>query len=509
MLKVGVTGKKKLYMKIYTYYTDSHKPFYDNHFSISVEDLEIVSFFGDQECQTGSYYKEGWKQTTMKKVDVFIQACKENQGDVFVYSDVDIQFFGPIKEKLLEELGDYDIAIQDDYLGGMCSGFFVCRGNERTLRMFENMKTNESQYLEDQHALNMNLNFVKFKPLSHRFWTFGIYKTQWKNQNFDIPDDILMHHANWTEGIQNKTVLLNIVRQKFELKKLVKNNLENYQSFLNDYFKEFRPEPTYPVYPPYHTGKYLEDYFYEYFNNNRPDKEVFFIPVSWTTCYIQNSNLSLLQEKLLSLDKSKSYFTVSQHDDAIKEYLPPNTKKFCAGGNAGGIPLPLICSPIPNAEDYKQTEKTIFCSFVGSITHPIRKHLIDFLSNDPKFYLSYDTWKNNVTEENMLHFLETSSKSKFTLCPRGYGKTSFRMFECMQVGSIPIYIYDDDWRPFKEIADWSEFSVSIHQSELGNLKDILDSFSDVQIKLMSRKCIEYYDKFFKLESVSKIILEMI
>jgi len=496
-------------MKVYTYYTDSHKSFYDGYFSKTLEGFEIVAFKGEQECKTGSYYQDGWKNTTMKKVDIFIKACEENQNDIFLYSDVDIQFFGPIKQTLLEELGDYDIAFQNDYLGGMCSGFFVCRGNERTLKMFQNMKKNESTYLEDQHALNMNLNHVKFKPLSSKFWTFGAYQTQWKNQNFEIPDDILMHHANWTEGLQNKKLLLDFVRQKMDLKRLVKNNLNNYQNFLNDYFKEFRPEPTYPVYPPYHTGKYLEDYFFEYFKTNKMVKEVFFIPVSWTTCYIQNSNLVLLQEKLLSLDKSKYYFTVSQHDDAIKEYLPPNTKKFCSGGNMGGIPLPLICSSIPNVEVYKQTDKTIFCSFVGSITHPIRKQMVDFLSNDPKFYLSYDSWKNKVTEENMLHFLETSSKSKFTLCPRGYGKTSFRMFECMQVGSIPIYIYDDDWRPFKETVDWSEFSISIHQSEIGNIKNILNSFDEDKIKLMSQRCIEYYEKFFKLESVSKIILKMI
>jgi hypothetical protein len=496
-------------MKIYTYYTESHKEMFENYFSKTIQDLEMVSYYGEQECASGSYYQDGWKKTTMKKVDVFIKACEENQGDIFVYSDVDIQFFGPLKETLIQELGDYDIAIQNDYLGGMCSGFFVCKGNERTLKMFESMKSNEDLYLEDQHALNMNLNFVKFKPLSHRFWTFGIYKTQWKNQNFDIPDDILMHHANWTEGLNNKYTLLNVVRNKMELKKSVQNNLDNYQEFLNVYFEEFRPEPTYPVYPPYHTGKYLEDYFFEHFNINKPNKEIFFIPVSWTTCYIENQNLLLLQEKLLSLDKVKNYFVVSQHDDAIREYLPPNTIKFCAGGNSGGTPLPLVCSSVPYyyISKYRKVDKNIFCSFVGSITHPIRKQMVEILKDDTNYYLKYGTWNNNLGLNDFENFADITGRSKYTLCPRGYGKNSFRMYEAMQFGSVPVYIYDDDWRPFKNLVDWDSFCISIHVSKLPELKNILENISEDHYKQMSDNLISVYNDFFKLESMSEKILK--
>ena len=108
MLKMDVTGK----MKIYTYFTPSHREMFEKWFLKELTEFEVVETKGDQECQTGHYYQEGWKNTTMKKVDVFIQAVKENMGDVFVFSDVDIQFFGPIKQQLIDELGEFDIAIQ-------------------------------------------------------------------------------------------------------------------------------------------------------------------------------------------------------------------------------------------------------------------------------------------------------------------------------------------------------------------------------------------------------------
>jgi len=493
-------------MKVYTYYTPSHKVFFDDYFSKSLMDLEIVEFNGDQECQSGSYYKDGWKSTTMKKVDVFIQACKENQGNVFVYSDVDIQFFKPLNDVLLEELGEFDIAIQNDYLGGMCSGFFVCRGNEKTLKMFEEMKSNETQYLEDQHALNMNLKHVRYKALSTKFWTFGSFGTQWKGQNFDIPQDLVMHHANWTEGIDNKIKLLNFVRFKQNLRNQVEQQSVDYQKFLYDFFSEFRKTPTYPVYPPYHTGDYLDLYFCNFFKDEKIGKEIYFLPIDWTTSYIENNNLGLLQEKLLALDRSKNYFSVSQHDDAIREHLPFNIQKFCAGGNAGGTPIPLVCSKIPN-NLISEGERDIFCSFVGSITHPIRKKLHEELSQRDGYQFVSKNWTNSVSSDDFEKFVDVTSRSKFTLCPRGYGKSSFRLYESMQLGSVPVYVYDDDWRCFKDELVWDEFSVSIHSDNIEKLDSILRSISDEEILEMSQKAKKCYDDHFSLESLSNKIIK--
>lgn len=498
-------------MKIYTYYTESHRIFFEQYFKKTVQDLEIVESLGDQECQTGSYYQDGWKNTTMKKVDVFIRAVQENMNGIFVFSDVDIQFFGPIEKALLEELGEADIAIQNDYNGGLCSGFFICRGNERTLRMFENMKNNHDSYLEDQHALNMNLHFCKVNILSQRFWTFGSFGGQWKGQNFQIPDNLLMHHANWTEGIQNKINLLNIVRQKYILKDIVQKNDNDYQFFLNEYFEEFRPLPTYPVYPPYHTGKYIEGFFFDFFNSikNSIQTDRVYLPIDWTTSYLQNANLPLLQEKILSLDLSKKYFTVCQHDDGVKEYLPKDTLVFNVGGKFGGISIPPVCSPIPDHLK-KNNQKDIFCSFVGSITHPIRKTMIDYLSSNSKYLLMYKNWTPNINSNEMNNFIDYTERSHFTLCPRGYSKTSFRMFECMQLESIPVYIWDDeDWRPFKDDIDWSEFSVVVHVSQLSVLDKILSSITEDKRSEMQKKAKQAYYEHFSLEAMSKKIINKI
>ena len=179
--------------------------------------------------------------------------------------------------------------------------------------------------------------------------------------------------------------------------------MDNYQKHLIEIFSNFRPNPKYPTYPPYHEGLYLEDYFFDYFTKNNIQTDRYYIPVFWTTCYV-DSCFSGLQEIINTLDPNLKYFTVAQHDDAIRERLPKDTISFNAGGNGGGIPIPLVCSPIKD-EVKPKLEKDIFCSFVGSITHPIRNMMYQTLINNPKYVISARNWTSSVSENDFNNFI--------------------------------------------------------------------------------------------------------
>ena len=206
-------------MNLYSIFTPSHRHMYENYFLTSIPDefkLHIKEI--PQECPTGSFYQEGWDKTCFRKVEFFEEICKENFGDMFIFSDVDIQFFGNFKDQMIEELGDCDIACQDD-ITTFSSGFFICKCNDTTLKMFQNMK--EFYNREDQTSLNDQIHIAKHKFLSKRFFTFGhIVPRPWNGEDFDIPDDILVHHANWVAGIDNKIKILDLVREKFNAGKI-------------------------------------------------------------------------------------------------------------------------------------------------------------------------------------------------------------------------------------------------------------------------------------------------
>jgi len=271
----------------------------------------------------------------------------------------------------------------------------------------------------------------------------------------------------------------------------------------------FAPKPNYPTYPPYHQGLYLEDYFMEFLIKNQPNTKKFFIPVLWTSYYNNGMPWNILQAFLNSLNPELSYYTVSQHDDAPAQKLPPNTKVFSAGGNYSGpncIPIPLICSAIRVPEP---KTKDIFCSFVGSATHGIRNELYNTFKQDSDFLFTQGGWDITVSEDKLNHFIDVTNRSKFVLCPRGYGKSSFRLYETMQIGAVPVYVSDDHYLPWSDELDWSEFCVIIKQNQICNLKNILQSISDEKHNNMLNRIKQVYPEYFTLDAVCHQILKRV
>ena len=277
-------------------------------------------------------------------------------------------------------------------------------------------------------------------------------------------------------------------------------------------FSKLRPKPSYPTYPSYHRGAYLEDYFFEYFVRNMDkfiDKGVTLIPISWTTLYVENS-FEPIQDYINVLDPKKAYIAVSQHDEGIRQRLPTNTRHFAAGGLGGGIPIPLICSPLPFSEPPSNITKSYLCSFVGSMTHPIRAKLYDTYVNTKGFHFDPpQQWSQVVQGGQLNRFCNLTHMSTFALAPRGYGLSSFRLYEIMQLGAIPVYVSDRHWLPFTHKLNWNEFCVVIHESEIPDLHDILQSIPEEKRIAMAEKGKQVWKDHFTLESCCNTILEMI
>lgn len=211
-------------LKIYTFYTDSHKKILDEYFLPSLyktnKDLEVKIKKFDQKCISGDYMSDGWCETMMNKVDYILKSINETWGDVFIHADCDIQFFGPIKEDIIKQLADFDMVAQNDG-EEMCCGFFACRSNNKTKTLFENVKKEINDKYNDQQATNkLAKNFVSYSFLDEKY--YSIYRMTNKKvwdismEIKNLPKNILVHHANWTVGIDNKIELMNIVKKVLE-----------------------------------------------------------------------------------------------------------------------------------------------------------------------------------------------------------------------------------------------------------------------------------------------------
>lgn len=270
--------------------------------------------------------------------------------------------------------------------------------------------------------------------------------------------------------------------------------------------KDFlRPVPSYPTYPPYHTGDYLEDYFYKRFVQEAPKIDREYIAISWTTLYCQNQTNGI-QEFLDSLDPSKKYFTVLQHDDAPKHRLPPDTLCFSAGGNVKGeniIPIPLVCSPLPKVE---KKEKKYLASFVGSNTHYLRVQMSNALTDKSDCKIHMKNWSPSVDKSDLDLFIEWSSESKFGLAPRGYGLNSFRLYEIFQMNAVPVIVSNDFYLPWNDKLYWNKFSVLINENDVSNIYSILKDIPEEEYKEMLKLGQKLYPLYFTLDGMYTNIL---
>jgi len=218
-------------MKLYALYTPSHAVLKNEWFIPSIQDdFDLILEFHEQTCPSGYFMGSGWTKTTIKKVKLIIHAIEENWGKIFIFSDVDIQFFAPIQEHIEKLIENKDIIIQKNSPNGVfCSGFFSCRGNEKTLQLWQdalNLMAND-QKISDQKALNRclkkknNKYGIVWGYLPNTFFGGGtLTGHRWRpGKKLPIPKNIVMHHANWTSSFKDKILQLRYVRNTVNARK--------------------------------------------------------------------------------------------------------------------------------------------------------------------------------------------------------------------------------------------------------------------------------------------------
>lgn len=274
----------------------------------------------------------------------------------------------------------------------------------------------------------------------------------------------------------------------------------------------FRPKTSH-VYPPFKKGRYMEEFMYDYFiSKQHIQTKYIYVPVFWTN--MQNhpgfadkkKSYQILFDEAIK-DRDAMYFTIVQHDDGCQLLLPRNMIVF--GACKGNVPLPLIYEDTTERLlRYPRLTKDLLASFVGTYTtHPIRGKMYNALfAQDSIECRVKSKWDKDVVEEDANAFLELTSRSAFCLAPRGYGRSSFRFFEAMLLGAIPVYLWDDqEWLPYKDKIDYSAFAVSVHEKDIPELYQILSSISkDAHERMVQEaKKISY---MFTLEGMAEYIV---
>mgnify|MGYP003111736177 CR=1 FL=1 len=112
------------------------------------------------------------------------------------------------------------------------------------------------------------------------------------------------------------------------------------------------------------------------------------------------------------------------------------------------VPIPHYSCTYNTKRIKPWSERKYLYSFMGSfITHPIRKKIYEVLKDrDDCLIIDTGQWHFEGAKEkqknNSKTYEEVLGNTKFSLCPRGTGPSTIRIWESMAMGAKPIIISD-------------------------------------------------------------------
>jgi len=276
-------------------------------------------------------------------------------------------------------------------------------------------------------------------------------------------------------------------------------------------------------YPP-HQGRnpMIEEKFFIYFKKNfkQINSDYVYLPVQWTSFHLKNNygeNVQPLidyQNEIIKQMPNEKFFTIVQYDGGTLVPLD-NCRVFACSGsfnspigtNSSYEAIPLYSDPHRRLRKNKKKYKVVFC---GRITHDLRKLMLSTLNGITGYYL-YDPGGVEISKKDVKTFRELVGNSLFGLCPRGYGPTSFRLYETIQMGCIPIIISDEFWLPFEQYISWNKIALLVTPDRIAEIpvlvNNLIDSGDYETMLEYGKYCYENYFSWKGIRTTVQRIIE--
>lgn len=199
--------------------------------------------------------------------------------------------------------------------------------------------------------------------------------------------------------------------------------------------------------------------------NTFVDSDRTYLPILFTSYFkingygLNKKDISPLQDFVDTLPADIKYFTIVQYDDGtLIDWKGKDVAIFSMSSKPQGcIPIPLVCQP--HVFKFPAVRKDILCSFIGRITDPIRKTIVDWGTGKGSCYIT-------SRSHSLQNYCEVLARSRFVLCPRGYGASSFRIGEALQYGGEPIIFINPEDKPFERALPYTLHEGIVEESML-------------------------------------------
>jgi hypothetical protein len=253
----------------------------------------------------------------------------------------------------------------------------------------------------------------------------------------------------------------------------------------------------------------IRNYFKNCHSTEDPNQaDYFFVPVNLVQYQFRNEDPKSVLRYLKFLSSKKDHILVAAGDfsqrskrnhygNAYKntyDWLNPfillaleSTSDLIPGQDIGIIPFNTLSrTPV-----FKDNSRPYLYSFLGETNHVLlpQNHVRSKIS---KLEKKNDTFIGRSIEDKLKRKLQENymtedayelmgRNSVFTLAPAGYGRWTYRFFQAIQWGSIPVLLSDDYIKPFSDVIPYRDFSVTVPEADLFQTDKILRNISPAQI----------------------------
>lgn len=192
---------------------------------------------------------------------------------------------------------------------------------------------------------------------------------------------------------------------------------------------------------------------------------------------------------------------------------------------SNALPLPAHVARDKPEFDFEGIRHDV--SFVGNLTHEARRAaVLSIQKQAPELRLKADfddafhtegrhirirqrSAEENAARENL--YRKSVKESWTVLCPPGVGLQSFRMYETMYLGRIPVLFGDQTVYPFERDIDYAAFSLRIGGKDILNTGSLLAAWlGGLEAGALRAKCVlacKTWQRFFAPENKAPLLFK--
>jgi len=172
------------------------------------------------------------------------------------------------------------------------------------------------------------------------------------------------------------------------------------------------------------------------------------------------------------------------NDDSGESFILPNNlylyrtslNQFTKHINERVFPV-IVPDHFPsykNLTELPSNKIITFCGHVGNGRLPIIQKVESVYDNTNFIYRS-GFWAPELQSKQIarISFYENLLSGSFTLCMRGNGNFSYRFYEALSFGRIPILINTECILPFHKQINWDEHIICINKQDIHNIPELI------------------------------------